>query len=160
MSFIYSCSGILSIIGALLPKRFERRIHIRIEKRSIPPYIILSLVTCGIFGLFWMATLNDDVNAVLGHTDDTSGGLVVLLGIVTCGIYAIYWNYKIGSKLDEALTTQGMASKNLGILSVLGLGGAYAIFALTTGFYIPCPFRAATGLLCPGCGISHCASRS
>ena len=38
---------------------------------------------------------------------------------------------------------------------LLGVGIAYAIWVLFTGWYIPCPFRLVTGLKCPGCGISH-----
>ena len=41
------------------------------------------------------------------------------------------------------------------VLVILGLGIAYFIFVSLTGLYIPCPFRLATGYLCPGCGISH-----
>lgn len=40
-----------------------------------------------------------------------------------------------------------------GLLLLLGL--SYAAFVLATGVFIPCPFRAVTGLLCPGCGVSH-----
>ena len=40
-----------------------------------------------------------------------------------------------------------------GALILAGL--AYAAFARATGLMIPCPFRTVTGLLCPGCGVSH-----
>lgn len=39
---------------------------------------------------------------------------------------------------------------------VLIAGMIYALWIRLTGLYIPCPFRALTGYLCPGCGISHC----
>ena len=37
----------------------------------------------------------------------------------------------------------------------LGIGIAYLIFTLITGFGIPCIFNKITGLKCPGCGISR-----
>ncbi|MFV0342207.1 MAG: DUF2752 domain-containing protein [Anaerocolumna sp.] len=39
------------------------------------------------------------------------------------------------------------------LMSILGM--AYYLFGRFTGFYIPCFFRLATGLYCPGCGSTR-----
>ena len=39
---------------------------------------------------------------------------------------------------------------------ILAAGALYAVFCSFTHCYIPCLFRAVTGLRCPGCGITHC----
>lgn len=41
-------------------------------------------------------------------------------------------------------------------LIVMALGGVYALLA-KNGYGIPCPIRALTGLLCPGCGNTRAA---
>jgi len=40
-----------------------------VEQKSIALCIILSLITCGIYGLYWMYTLTEDVNAISGDTN-------------------------------------------------------------------------------------------
>lgn len=93
--------------------------------RSIGMCIVLTLITCGIYGLYWLVCLNDDVAEYTGEYV-TSGGMVLLLSIVTCGIYSIYWAYKMGEALDYVRVADGRPSGSLGILylilSILGLG--------------------------------------
>lgn len=48
---------------------------------------------------------------------------------------------------------RGRVLAGAGLLLALGLG--YAAFVSATGLFLPCLFRAATGLMCPGCGVSH-----
>lgn len=98
-----------------------------IKNRSIALCIILSLVTCGIYGIVWMISMADDLNTASGATGDTSGAMVFVLSLVTCGIYALYWMYKAGEKVGRIREMQGMTdSGNNGIiylvLSVFGLG--------------------------------------
>ncbi len=95
-----------------------------VKQKSIPLCIVLSIVTCGIYGIIWFINLTDDTNAVTGE-EGTTGIVAFLLSIVTCGIYMLYWNYKQGEKLDKVKSEKGMASSNSGILylilSVFGL---------------------------------------
>ena len=97
-----------------------------ITKRSIGVAILLSIVTCGIYGIYWMVVVTDDTNKAINDPNGTSGGIAVLLSIVTCGIYGIYWAYKQGEKLDNAKNMRGIPSSNSNILylvlDILGLG--------------------------------------
>ena len=72
-----------------------------ISRRSIGVAILLTIVTCGIYGLYWLYCIVTDLNASVGDTDDLSGGMVILLSIVTCNIYLVYWNYKAGDKVNR-----------------------------------------------------------
>lgn len=89
-----------------------------IKERNIAVCIILSLVTCGIYGLYWFVCLTDETNAA-ANVQETSGGLALLLTIITCGIYGLYWAYKCGEKLDMAKEQRGLPSGNGGILYLL-----------------------------------------
>ncbi|OUQ42019.1 hypothetical protein B5E65_09505 [Gemmiger sp. An120] len=64
--------------------------------KNIAVCVILSIVTCGIYGIYWLYTLNEAACQINPAEWNTSGGMVILLSIVTCGIYSIYWNYKMG----------------------------------------------------------------
>ncbi len=93
-----------------------------IEKRSIGKAIVLTLVTCGIYGIIWMISLSNELSAYLGEPQE--GGTEILLCIVTCGIYAIYWYYKMGQKLVRAKQRAGQYSQDNSVLYlVLGLFG-------------------------------------
>ncbi len=67
--------------------------------RKIATCIILSFVTCGIYGIYWMIKLNDDINSLSGQPG-RSGGMVILLSLVTCGVYGVYWMWTMGKKTD------------------------------------------------------------
>ena len=92
-----------------------------IERRNIAVCIVLTLVTCGIYGIYWIVCLTNDVNTVSGDVNGTSGG-----------IYGIYWAYKQGEKLDFTKNNRGIPSSNSGvlylILQIFGFGIiAYAL---------------------------------
>ena len=91
-----------------------------IQERNIAVCIILSIVTCGIYGLYWLACMVNDLNVAAETPSDTSGGLVIVLSIVTCSIYLLYWFYKAGEKLNTAQQKRGLPSdSNSGILYLI-----------------------------------------
>lgn len=96
-----------------------------IKEKNIVVCILLSFVTCGIYGIVWFITMTDDA-AIANDNGDFSGAKAFLFSIITCGIYGIYWNYKMGKEIYEAKEKRNMhASDNSVlylILSVLGLG--------------------------------------
>lgn len=72
-----------------------------ITSRNIALSVLFSIITCGIYGLYWLYKINQEVNSITKHEYDTSGGLVILFTIITCGLYNVYWAYKIGVKLKK-----------------------------------------------------------
>ena len=92
-----------------------------LKQRSIVVAILLSLVTCGIYGIYWMFEINKETNELAGNVEYTSGWMVLLLSLVTCGIYTFFWNYKIGQNVNEINGDSNMHILFL-ILSLCGLG--------------------------------------
>lgn len=92
-----------------------------IKKRNIAVSILLSIVTFGIYKLYWIACLANDIGN-LTKRDEPSGILVLLLGILTFGIYWLYWYYKAGDNLSNL---EGGGS-DLGVIclviGILGFG--------------------------------------
>ena len=87
-----------------------------IQKRNLAMYIVLSIVTCGLFGSYWFIVVTDDVKSIVNDNQSASGGVAFLLSLVTCDIYGFFWAYKMGEKIDYMKSMNGMPSGNSSIL--------------------------------------------
>ena len=101
----------------------------KVTKRDIAVSIILTIVTCGIYGIYWFVVMTNELNQV-SDDKEPSGGMALLLSIVTCGIYSFYWNYKMGQKLYNAGKKYG---KDIGDNAVLYL--VLSLFGLSIVSY-------------------------
>ncbi|HIX58189.1 MAG TPA: DUF4234 domain-containing protein [Candidatus Blautia gallistercoris] len=94
------------------------------RERNVALSIVFTILTCGIYGWYWMVVLNDDMLDALNE-DGTSGGLVLVLSLVTCGIYGLYWMYQTGRRVDRLNARYGRHTDNSGLLyliiGILGL---------------------------------------
>ena len=94
-----------------------------IKEKNIVLNIVLSLITCGIYGIVWFITMTDDVS-IVNDDKELSGGKAFLFTLITCGIYSIYWSYKMGKEVYEAKTKRDMnASDNSVLYLILSLFG-------------------------------------
>ena len=71
-----------------------------IERISIPIYLILTILTCGIFNLYWNYKQMEACNALLNR-EAFQFWIWLLLSIITCGLYHIYYQYKMGAAINE-----------------------------------------------------------
>ena len=95
-----------------------------IQKRELALTIILSIITCGIYSIYWFIVMTDDSNALADREKTASGGLSFLYSLLTCGIYSLYWYYKMGKKLEEAGKRYNISVGDNSVLYlVLGLFG-------------------------------------
>ena len=84
------------------------------EDRSLLVYILLSIITCGIYGLYFYYCMCNDINAVCApkERDDANRSpnflIVCLLSIITCGIYYYVWLYKQGNRIQRVGREYGL----------------------------------------------------
>jgi len=94
-------------------------------ERNIAVYIVLSIVTCGLFAIYWFVVLADDI-AILRGQDQPKGIVDLLLGFITCGIYFIYCMYQYPRYLVEIQHKKGQLINDISVitvvLSIFGLG--------------------------------------
>ena len=100
----------------------DRVIYTSIAPRSIALSIVLSIITFGIYGLYWIYKLNNEVNELAEDPIAPGGGMVIFLMIVTFGIYGLYWLYKMGQKCDYIRQVNGSSGILYLILGIFGLG--------------------------------------
>ncbi|MFQ7078384.1 MAG: DUF4234 domain-containing protein [Christensenellaceae bacterium] len=68
------------------------------KKRNIALAIVFTIITFGIYGIYWFVCLTNDSNRMNSAEATASGGMAVLFTIITFGIYSFYWAYKLGKK--------------------------------------------------------------
>lgn len=80
------------------------------DDRGLLSYILLSIITCGIYGYYFLYKMAHDVNIACDGDGESTTGLVgfIVLSFVTCGIYSFYWYYKIGNRLSNNAPRYGL----------------------------------------------------
>ncbi len=78
--------------------------------RSLVLYILLGILTCGIYQLYVFYTIMRDVNVACDGDGRHTPGLLefILFGILTCGIYDLYWLYSVGNRLADNAPRYGL----------------------------------------------------
>ena len=94
-------------------------------KSSVALDLLLTLVTCGVYNLFWQARQFRALNAFLGVKRFRFWSWLFLT-LLTCGGYHVYTEYVIGQSITQIQRSLGRAvSTNLPlvclVVSILGL---------------------------------------
>ncbi len=112
-----------------------------IRQRSFITLVLLSIITCGIYGIIFWYQYTDDLNIVCyGDGRRTRNFIItILLSIITCGIYYWIWVYGIGNRLCNNAPRYGTRFTEDGTTILLwmiigsllcGLGMLYAEYLL------------------------------
>jgi|GEM_PF-413800 len=88
--------------------------------------LILILLTCGLYYLYFIYIVSEETQEFLGERD-TSPAVEVLLSVLTCGLYNVYWDYKIGKRIAEMCGAVGLPVTDNSVLylvlDLIGVGG-------------------------------------
>lgn len=89
-----------------------------IKQRNIVTCILLSLVTCGIYGIYWIIVLTKDAVSVKDPADSALLEIVLMLFLPFVGMYLVE------KKFAEGCAAKGIEHKENAILYlILGLVG-------------------------------------
>ena len=101
-----------------------------IKQRKIAKYVLLQIVTLGIYGLFFWSDWTEDLNKMCKDDDNESANyiLVFILDIFSLGIYSFIWNYTQAERMYRIAPKYGIALKH---------GGSYVLLLRTILFFLP-----------------------
>lgn len=94
--------------------------NVGVSPRSIILYLLLTILTCGIFDFIWLYITVTDINKLCQRRGIRIVGdpiIVVVLTILTCGIYGVYYFWKAGQTMYRL--SGGTSSDNSVLLAVL-----------------------------------------
>lgn len=123
----------------------EEKGTVHLEKivyRKFWKYLLLSVITCGLYGIYVLYGYVRDVNRVCEGDGKESKNyiIVLLLTTLTCGLYGLYWWYTQGERLYNVAPKYGLRIKErgssiliwiiLGCTIMPGLGMLVAIYIM------------------------------
>ncbi len=94
-----------------------------INKRSIAMAILLTVITFGIYGIYWQYLLVKNIRAIKGEYGSCLGEMLCLIFVP---FYSYYWWYTRGENVKEEFAKRGYSATGSGLLYIVleffGLG--------------------------------------
>lgn len=104
-----------------------------VERRDPVLVVILSIVTCGIYLIFWYARIYDELITLTGKTPTGNTFILdFLLFFLTLGVWGIYVDYRISHHLNDLQEERGMTVNDTAALVVVLDVAAYFTIAFTS----------------------------
>ena len=90
-------------------QNYSKPIRLKTD-RGLLGYILLSIITCGIYSYYFIYSVAKDINVACEGDGKSTGGLLkfILLSFFTCGIYSWIWEYSIGNRLASNAPRYGL----------------------------------------------------
>lgn len=95
-------------------------------ERSPGLVVLFSLITCGIYLLFWYISVLSEMREAGHSPTGNTPGLDILFMILSCGIYGLYVDYRISKEIAAMQHERGLLVDDTSvvvlILDLCGLG--------------------------------------
>ncbi len=88
------------------------------EKRDPLMVLILGLLTCGIYAVYWVYKTSSEIRDALGRAD-VNPVLDTVLTILTCFIWLIYLSYKYPQLLLQLQERAGQPRNDISLVSLI-----------------------------------------
>ena len=82
-----------------------------VQERTPLSTILITVVTCGIYGLYWQFKTTDELRTAT-NDDSINPMLELLLTLVTGGIWGVYVQYRNAQKIHAALASRDPSRKD------------------------------------------------
>ena len=104
------------------------------NERSIWPVLILSVITLGIYPIWYYHKIVQDVNLICEEDGKRSPGVLVwlVLTLLTCGIYNMLWWCNMHDRLRATAKTKGVTIEQTTSGLMLLFIGAYFVMGILT----------------------------
>lgn len=106
------------------------------KRRNVFLCLLFSLLTLGIYNLYWFVSMTDATNE-LAPEHATMGGIAALIiSLITAGIYRFYWYFRMGQKAGDikGTSSDGMLYLFLGFFTLGIVPMCLAQSAINTRF--------------------------
>ncbi len=99
------------------------------EDRSLLTYLVLTTLTLGIYGIWFLHHFAKDVNTLCAEDGKRTSGVVayLLLSVVTLGAYSVFWWFRIGDMLAHAIRRRNLNNS---------ISGGYMIACMLLSFVL------------------------
>jgi hypothetical protein len=88
------------------------------EVRNPMTVFILSIATCGMYGLYWLYTVGNELKAYLGK-EDLNPMMDIIISLV-CSLYVLYLPIKYGKLIFEAQQKAGVPNaQDVGVKALI-----------------------------------------
>ncbi len=78
--------------------------------RGLIKVILFSIITCGLYELFFINGISNDMNTMCKDDGLKTKGIIgfIVLSCVTCGIYPLVWFYGVANRVSENAGRYGL----------------------------------------------------
>ena len=88
------------------------------EKRDPIMVLILGILTCGIYAIYWVYKTSSEIRDALGR-EDINPALDAVLSLLTCYIWLIYLAYKYPQLLLQLQERAGLPRNDISLVSLI-----------------------------------------